>query len=306
MRLLQRIGLQAFPLACWLAAGTAGAQMMNSDLYAILLDRYTREVPDVAGTRVDYAGLQHSREWQTLIEELEGFDSERLQTREQRLAFWINAYNILAIDLVRRNDSVDSIRDLGSLFAPIWDKEAGRIGERPYSLREIENEILRPMGDPRIHAAIVCASTSCPSLRREPYVASKLHAQLDDALRRFLANPHKGLRVDQRREILHLSKVFDWFESDYAPAGGVLRFVLPYMPDDALAFVQRIGSDIRVSYLEYDWTLNDLDRGHAGRAQEESSRASSPPDPWTAPSTSSGLRQARPGLGSEQHLGKSE
>jgi len=269
MRLFQRIVLQVLPLGCWLAAGTVGAQTMNSDLYAMLLDKYTREVPDVAGTRVDYAGLQHSREWQALIEELEGFDPGRLQTREQRLAFWINAYNMFAIDLVRRNFPVGSIRDLGWLFAPIWDKEAGRIGGRPYSLREIENEILRPMRDPRIHAAIVCASSSCPSLRREPYMAPKLHAQLDDALRRFLENPHKGLRVDQLRGILHLSKVFDWFEGDYAPAGGVLRFLLPYMPDAARTFVQWAGSDIRVSYLEYDWTLNDLDSGHAGRAQEE-------------------------------------
>ncbi len=80
MRLSRGLCLQVF--AFWLAAGTAGAQMPNTDLYGVLLDRYTREVRDLAGTRVDYVGLRHSREWRTMMRQLEGFELSRLQTRE--------------------------------------------------------------------------------------------------------------------------------------------------------------------------------------------------------------------------------
>ena len=67
---------------------------------------------------------------------------------------------------------VDGIKEIGSWLRPVWKIEAGRIGGRSYSLDAIEHEILRPLGDPRIHGAVVCASTSCPPLRREPYRGS--------------------------------------------------------------------------------------------------------------------------------------
>jgi hypothetical protein len=90
---------------------------------------------------------------------------------------------------VRRHYPIDSIRSIGSFFSPVWKKTAGEIGGRSYTLYEIEHEILRPMGEPRIHAAIVCASLSCPPLRREPYRAAELEAQLEDNVRRWLADP---------------------------------------------------------------------------------------------------------------------
>jgi hypothetical protein len=86
-----------------------------------------------------------------------------------------------------RHPGIASIRDIGSLLRPVWNREAGRVGRRARSLGEIEHEILRPLGDPRIHGAIVCASVSCPPLRREPFAAARLDAQLDDQMRRWLA-----------------------------------------------------------------------------------------------------------------------
>src|SRR4030095_12503639 len=135
----------------------------------------------------------------------------------------IDAYNILAIDLVARHYPVASIRDLGSLLRPVWKIEAGRVGGRAYSLDEIEHGILRPLGDPRVHMAIVCASVSCPSLAREPFVAARIDAQLDAASARFVANEQKGVRVEARG--VRLSKIFDWFAADFAAGGGVLAFV---------------------------------------------------------------------------------
>jgi hypothetical protein len=110
------------------------------------------------------------------------------------------------------------------------------------------------MGDPRIHMAIVCASTSCPSLGREPFTAGRIDAQLDEASRRFLASPSKGMRLEPGG--VRASRIFDWFEEDFEAGGGVLAFLRRHAPP---ALRLRLGGDPRIRYLDYDWTLNGWD-----------------------------------------------
>ncbi|MEE2677690.1 MAG: DUF547 domain-containing protein [Myxococcota bacterium] len=236
----------------------ADATAFDEALYATLLSRHTRSVDDVAGTRVDYAGLAQSADWKRLVAGLEGVDRAALGQANRKLAFWINAYNVLAIDLVVRHYPVESIRDIGGFLTPVWKVEAGRIGGRPFTLHEIEHEILRPMGDPRIHAALVCASTSCPSLRRSPYTAGQISTQLDEATRQFLADRRKGLAVDPKRRRVRLSRIFDWFEDDFAAQGGPLGFAARYAPRDERPWLAPPAAGLRVEYFAYDWALNDL------------------------------------------------
>jgi hypothetical protein len=215
-------------------------------------------VEDVASTRVDYAALQGSADWERLLASLRGTDPARLATRAERLAFWINAYNVLAIEVVRRHYPVESIRDVGNLLRPVWKRPAGEIGGRPYTLDEIEHAILRPLGEPRIHGAIVCASLSCPPLRREPYRAADLDAQLDDNVRRWLADPRKGARLERAAGTLWLSPIFDWFAEDFG--GDVLGFVARHLAQDDAAWVRAERGSLRVRRLDYDWGLNDWRR----------------------------------------------
>jgi hypothetical protein len=235
----------------------APAAALDLALYARLLAAYTRAVPDRAGVRVDYAALRGSADWRALLASLAASDPARLASREERLAFWIDAYNVLAIDLVVRGAPRESIRELGSLLRPVWKQEAGRIGGRGYSLDEIEHEILRKAGEPRIHAAIVCASVSCPSLAREPFRAETLDAQLAAALRGFLADPRKGARLDPERGVLVLSPIFDWFEDDFG-AGGVLAFVRPHLPEPTQAWLRAHEGRVTLEGFDYDWSLNAL------------------------------------------------
>ncbi len=240
--------------ACIALASAAPAAALDTELYARLLAEHTYEVSDTAGTRVDYASLRRSSEWRRLVASLADVHPSR--TRRD-MAFWINAYNLLAIDLVVQNYPVDSIRDIGSSLRAVWDHEAGSIGSTSHTLGEIEHEILRPLGDPRIHAAIVCASTSCPSLRREPYTVEKLDAQLDDAVRSFLANTEKGLRIDPERKRVVLSRIFSWFDEDFAASGGALAFAARYAPPASRDWIQRNRGDANVLHFDYDWGLND-------------------------------------------------
>lgn len=231
---------------------------LDLELWARLLTEHTREVPDIAGTRVDYAALRDSAEWPRLLESLDRADPAALASTPEKLAFWINAYNVLAIDVVLRHYPLASIRDAGSLLRPVWKSAAGRVGGKARSLDEIEHTILRPFGDPRIHGAIVCASLSCPPLLREPYRSESLGAQLDANVRRWLADPRKGVGLDAAAARLELSPIFDWFEEDFATAGGVLAFVERFAPAPVGEWLRRHPGQTALGRLDYDWRLNDL------------------------------------------------
>jgi len=114
------------------------------------------------------------------------------------------------------------------------------------------------MGDPRIHAAIVCASRSCPSLSRKPFEAKRIDTQLNQAVRRWLADSQKGMRIDAKRNRLTLSKIFQWFEADFEGDGDVREFLARYAPTEARKFLAGKGSSAKIRYFTYDWRLNGL------------------------------------------------
>jgi hypothetical protein len=258
---MMRIAITCLLLAAATPQPASAADPFDELLYAGLLSRHTEAVADTAGTRVDYRGLRASSDWKRLVGNLARARPEDLRSRDERLAFWINAYNVLAIDVVLQHYPVESIKDAGGFLTPVWKIDAGKVGGRTVTLHEIEHEILRPMGEPRIHAAIVCASTSCPSLAREPFTAARLDAQLDAALGVFLADPRKGLAVDRQAGEVRLSKIFDWFEEDFEDRGGVLAVVAAHAPEGDRSWLAGPGRYARVSYFEYDWQLNELERG---------------------------------------------
>ena len=234
-------------------ADAAGAACFDAAAWDDVLQRYTAPVPDVAAVGVDYAGLRESGALEPVVASLAACRPEGL-AKAEAMSLWINAYNVLVIDKIVRERPERSIRDLGSLLRPVWKRPAGRVGGSMRSLHEIEHEILRPMGDPRIHGAIVCASQSCPSLRRESFDPARLDAQMEEQMRVFLADRRKGARQEGTR--LRLSKIFDWFEEDFRPAGGVVAFVRPYLDFDP-------GPDPKVVWFDYDWSLNVWSGGNA-------------------------------------------
>jgi len=254
---LSRIG--AILALGWLlvpgALAEAGSDYVG--LYAELLADYTQSVDAEVGTRVDYRGLRDEPRWPVLLGELATVEPARLGGRQEQIAFWINAYNIFAIDLVVRHSPVASIRDIGSFFRSVWKREAGSLGVRAYSLDEIEHDILRPMKEPRIHGAIVCASISCPNLARVPYRAPTLDAQLDASIRAWLARPEKGLAVDPGAGELKLSRIFKWFAQDFGGRKGVLAFVERYAPGADARWLRENRQEVDVSYFKYNWGLNE-------------------------------------------------
>ena len=244
---------------CVLGAGEGRSNQADRDwvkLWGQVLSQHTQSVDAEVGTRVDYEALSKSALWPELIESFSRVNVERIAGRDEKLAFWINAYNIFAINIVLENYPVEGIKDIGSWIRPVWKRTAGQIGTREYSLDEIEHRILRPMGEPRIHGAIVCASISCPNLLREPYLSSKLTEQLDASLRAFFLRPEKGMAINRKNKTLRVSKVFDWFEEDFKSEGGVLPFVVRYAPPRDARWLRENRQELSIRYLPYDWALN--------------------------------------------------
>ncbi len=216
--------------------------------YAALLKQHvtTEQHYDVQLNWVSYSKIKQDPRWNRIVKQLEAFSPKQLVNDKERLTFYINAYNIMAMKVVLDNWPLDSIKDVGNMLWPVWKRTAGKIGGKEVTLNELEHEILRPMGEPRIHFAIVCASISCPDLRKEPYAVDKLDSQLDDQVTRFFNNAKKGL--NQKGKEIHTSKILSWFEEDFGGEKGVKKFVHNYK---ALPTDSAIKAD-----LSYDWRVN--------------------------------------------------
>ena len=173
-------------------------------------------------------------------------------TRNEQMAYWINAYNAYTVQLIVRNYPVASIKDIkkGVAFVnSVWDIKFIKIQGYTYDLNNIEHNILRPVfKDARIHAAVNCASFSCPKLLPEAYTADKLESQLDKSMRSFINDP---LRNKVAADKAQVSEIFKWFKGDFERDAGSLREYL-----NKYATV-KLTKDTDISHLDYDWKLND-------------------------------------------------
>jgi len=203
---------------------------------------------------VNYASLKKDPVFSGLITRLESYSPASLESRESTLSFWINVYNILAAKMITDHYPIESIKDVGSFFKPVWKRAAGTVGGKERTLNDIEHEILRKMNEPRIHVAIVCASVSCPDLRREAYSAGKLNEQLDDQMEKFLRSREKGMKLDERKNRVYLSAIFKWFAEDFESRGGVLKYIGQYVTAEERKMLN--NSKIKISYLYYNWKIN--------------------------------------------------
>ena len=188
-------------------------------------------------------------------------------SKAQQLAFLINAYNAFTVELIlTRYPDLKSIKDLGSFVQSPWKKKFFVLLGQERSLDELEHGLIRAPGvfdDPRIHVAVVCASIGCPMLRNEAFVAERLDAQLDDAMRRFLSDRSRN-RFDAATGTLSVSKIFYWYRKDFEQGhqGITSLQVLFGRHADVLADATQARADIRagryrLAFLDYDWALND-------------------------------------------------
>jgi len=196
-------------------------------------------------------------------------------SKAQRLAFLINAYNAWTVELIlTKYPELESIKDLGSVFTSPWKKKFFNLLGQERHLDDIEHGIIRAPGafeDPRIHVGVVCASIGCPMLRPEAFTADKLDAQLDDGMKRFLADSSRN-RYDAASGRLQVSKIFDWYGKDfergqrgYDSLKTTFARHAAQLATTPEAQAKVRAGDYRLDFLDYDWKLNDSRRQSGSR-----------------------------------------
>jgi Protein of unknown function, DUF547 len=201
---------------------------------------------------VDYPAIQLDDRLPAYLAQVDRVDPNALTTRNERLAFWINAYNAFAVKGILDHYSPASYVGRYRYFIG----RDYRVGGAAINLYDLERQVLiKQFQEPLIHFAIVCASTSCPKLQPWAYDPNQLNIQLDRVARDFINDPTRN-RFDRKKKVASLSMIFKWFEKDFTKAAGsVLSYIARYVSDPELV-QDLMQSDYRIEYLDYDWSLN--------------------------------------------------
>ncbi|HRE08647.1 MAG TPA: DUF547 domain-containing protein [Opitutaceae bacterium] len=214
---------------------------------------------------VDYDALARDERLTRYLAQIAATEPETLTSDNEKLAFWLNAYNAYTLKLILERRPNRSIQEIGPKTTTpakddktsAWDIRFAQVGRRTYTLNEMEHEVIRrTFRDARVHFALNCASGSCPELRPEAYEAETLGKQLDDQGRQFLADNARN-RFDLETKTAWLSSIFDWYRRDFGESERtVLRRAAQYAPEAVRTSIQSNPEAWTVKYLDYDWTLN--------------------------------------------------
>lgn len=254
-----RLTLAGLALAL-LAPGTATATPFSHDAWTSVLERFV----DGQG-RVDYRALaadraQLDRYLGALAASSPDSAPESFASDAERLAYWLNAYNALVFQgVLTRGPETESVWGDGLFGLGFFTAERYVLGGVRYSLKRLEDDVVRGrFRDARVHAALNCASLGCPRLSRRALLGASLDADLDAAMREFVAET-RYCRIDMVTRTVTLSKIFDWFENDFReaerrrgnPRPSLVDYVNRYRDPREL-----VPRDYRVRFADYDKRLN--------------------------------------------------
>ncbi|KPK06525.1 MAG: hypothetical protein AMJ64_08975 [Betaproteobacteria bacterium SG8_39] len=263
-------------------AATASAQGFDHShtAWSMLLKKHVVLISGGKASQFDYAGMAKDRPaLKAYLQTLSGVPEAEFKgwSKPQRMAFLINAYNAFTVEkILTRYPDIGSIWDFGKIFGNPFKDDFFTLFGRAFTLDAIEHETLRKPGaydEPRVHFAVNCASIGCPMLREEAYAAARLDAQLEEQTVRFLSDRSRN-RYDAAQNRLEVSKIFDWFKADWQsgyrgfdgktpPITSREAYFARYaerLADTPEARARIVAGTPSITFLEYDWSLNDVRR----------------------------------------------
>lgn len=215
---------------------------------------------------VKYNEMKGDERLTKYIDNLQRVNPENIADKNDKLAFWMNAYNAFTLKLIVENYPVESINDLHTgglvigqiLGKTVWHKEWIKIGNKTLSLNNIEHDIIRKeFNEPRIHFALVCAALSCPPLLFEAYEGFKLDEQLENQSMKFFNDESKN-QFDLKTKTASLSKIMDWYDDDFGSNDEeILLYVSRFLTEEISINIKESLSDWEINYLSYSWDLNE-------------------------------------------------
>ncbi len=254
-------------LSLLVSAPAQAADFDHSSWNALLADN-VEMVPDGSSSTVNYAEFEEDRAaLKSYLDAMAQVSRAEFDSwpKPDQLAFLINAYNAWTVELIlTQYPDLVSIKELGSLTQSPWQKSFIPLLDETVSLDNIEHDMIRGSGlynDPRIHFGVNCASIGCPALLNEAFVGSKLEQQLEMMTQGFLSDRTRNRLEDGT---LAVSSIFNWyggdFEQGWRGAETLDEFFALYADSLGLsaAEVEALdGGDMEITFLEYDWRLND-------------------------------------------------
>ena len=231
-----------------------------------ILQQHVKILNNGLESKVDYAALKKSPLMlNNYLKTLSDVKKDHFSTwpEEKRLAFLINAYNAFTIELILKNYPVKSIRKIGSIGSSPWKIKFIKLLGETISLDEIEHGMVREKGiydEPRIHFALVCASTGCPALQNKAFTYDKLETMLEKGLVNFLSDKTRN-RFNQKKNRFEISKIFKWYGGDFNPTYGSVKGLLTKYKRVLIVNKNDLGAAAKatkIKYLNYDWNLNKL------------------------------------------------
>ena len=235
---------------------SCGAPKVKSNALPIshaIWDTLLRQHVDDLGL-IDYQGMmEDSNQLQRYLDLIRQHPpNDKTWSVEERMAYWINAYNAFTVELILDHYPTESIKDIknGIPFVnTVWDIKFIKIGGEELDLNNIEHGILRKdFADPRIHFALVCASLSCPKLQNFAFTGDKLEEQLEQAAREFINEP---FRNEIAGETIYLSKILDWYWGDFKDQYTNRYELLDQYTEGTF------DRSRPIEFLDYDWSLNE-------------------------------------------------
>ena len=246
-------------LSCVTALNAAGVQVpagIDHSDYDALLQRYVDE-----RGRVDYRAWSESDEDLNRLDAyLEQFapDPDAPAEGDERIASLVNAYNALTLDFILEHFPAESIRVLDDPF----NGKRHPVGGRKVSLDEIEHDTLRPLIGWKVHSLVVCAARSCPPLWNRAYTADNWEQAVRDRYRVWLAREDLN-RYHPDRNLVEISKIFDWYGEDFEDDHSLRRILARFGPAEHREFLS--GDAYKIKFKDYHWGLNaqsDLGRDY--------------------------------------------
>ncbi|WP_395054018.1 DUF547 domain-containing protein [Flavobacterium sp.] len=222
-----------------LIGATSFAQNFDYKNYNLFLGKYVSDKGNVNYDKIK----TNKTELDAIIKQFEKLQPSEKWTKNEKLAYYINAYNVYTLKVVIDNYPTKSIKDIDNA----WDKKLVQSGKSKISLSDVEHKILRKMNEPRIHFAINCASFSCPNLLNEAYLPETLNKQLETVTKAFINDKTKNIITANEVKI---SEIFNWFGGDFkTKKTSVIDFINTYS-------TVKIDKKAKIKFLDYNWNLN--------------------------------------------------
>ena len=240
----------------------AGFDQQHSQ-WTQLLGKHVAWINGGVASQVDYAGFKVDQPaLDAYLASLSAVTREQYNgwSRDQQLAYLINAYNAFTVKLILDHYPLTSIKEIGGVFSNAWKQRFIPLLGQTMTLDELEHGMIRESGvfdDPRIHFAVNCASIGCPALRTDAFVAEQLETQLEDGQQRFLSDRSRN-RYNTEKRRFEVSKIFKWYGKDFSDKWGSLEAYLQQHASllaDSQA-VDKARKNTRIDFTYYDWALN--------------------------------------------------